>query len=68
MLKISSFLAKFHMGWQHQGHAWPPQPQPVHVHIQGGDGYHHSHGQPYSAWPSASGPQPDEEQHYYYKG
>ena len=66
VLKLSSFLAKFHTGWYQQGHGqtWP---QPVHVHVHGNDP-HHGHSQAYSGWSSANGPISDEEQHYYYKG
>lgn len=65
ILKLSSFLAKFYVGWQpSQGHGqiWPHQ-QPVHVHVHGQQAHH----QAYSAWPPDSDTiSPDE--HYYYKG
>ncbi|XP_051172770.1 uncharacterized protein LOC127289055 isoform X2 [Leptopilina boulardi] len=66
ILKLSSFLAKFYVGWHPQGHgqSWPQQhQQPFHVHVHGPQDHHEA----YNAWPPHSetiGP----EEHYYYKG
>ncbi|XP_046425802.1 uncharacterized protein LOC124304830 [Neodiprion virginianus] len=62
VLKVSSFLAKFHqphaephhqMPWYMPPQPWM-QPQPIHVHVSpSGDGGHHSHpthDQVYSGW------------------
>ncbi|XP_011157351.1 uncharacterized protein LOC105194227 [Solenopsis invicta] len=62
VLKLSTFLAKFHSGW-HTPQPWP-SPQPVHVHVH--STLPHMHPQIYQNW-EASGPA--EDQYYpYYKG
>ncbi|KAI4495865.1 hypothetical protein M0802_008271 [Mischocyttarus mexicanus] len=63
VLKLSSFIAKFYVGWnqQHVPHSWSPQP--IHVHVHNDPPY--AHGQAYHGWQSPSGPG---DEHYYYRG
>ncbi|KAL0133907.1 hypothetical protein PUN28_001092 [Cardiocondyla obscurior] len=62
VLKLSTFLAKFHSGWHHAPQPWP-SPQPVHVHLH--SGFPHAHPHVYQSWES-SGPAYDDQ--YFYKG
>lgn len=52
ILKLSTFLAKFHSGWHTSS-------QPIHLHIHNSPPYVHS--QMYHDWIPASGP----DSHYY---
>ncbi|KAG7210025.1 hypothetical protein KM043_011605 [Ampulex compressa] len=64
ILKLSTFMAKFSVGWQQPTPTpgWPAQPIHVHVH----NSHPSAHHQAYHAWDSASDLAEDE--HYYYKG
>ncbi|XP_017884383.2 uncharacterized protein LOC108627585 [Ceratina calcarata] len=61
MLKVSTIMAKFNTGWQHNGPQ--QQAQPIHVHVH--NGMPSAHAQAYNAW-MHSGPEDDD--HYYYRG
>ena len=59
MLKLSTLIAKFSFGWQHNAQA----PQPIHVHVHNSPPT--SHNQAYSGWIPGSGS--GGEHHYYYR-
>ncbi|XP_033180504.1 uncharacterized protein LOC100745593 [Bombus impatiens] len=61
MLKLSTIIAKFTSGGQHNA-----QPvQPIHVHVH--NSLPTAHNQAYNGWMSASGPE-NAGEHYYYRG
>ncbi|XP_043785739.1 uncharacterized protein LOC122711234 [Apis laboriosa] len=59
MLKLSTLIAKFSFGWQHNAQT----PQPIHVHVHNSPPT--AHNQAYSGWMPGSGP--GGEHHYYYR-
>ncbi|XP_016915357.2 uncharacterized protein LOC107999843 isoform X2 [Apis cerana] len=59
MLKLSTLIAKFSFGWQHNAQA----PQPIHVHVHNSPPT--AHNQAYSGWIPGSGS--GGEHHYYYR-